>query len=123
MRSHTPRVGRVPALSAAIAAAAILTVLASPAEARRGHHHRSGGGGYNPPYAAMVVDVKTGKTLHAINEDSLRHPASITKVMTLDMLFEQLERGRYTLESPLTISSYAAAQAPSKLGLRPGSTI
>ncbi len=124
MRSHTPSVGRVPALSAAIAAAAVLAALASPAEARRGHHHRGGGGGgYNPPYAAMVVDVKTGKTLHAINEDSLRHPASITKVMTLYMLFEQLERGRYTLESPLTISSFAAAQAPSKLGLRPGSTI
>ncbi|KQO74037.1 D-alanyl-D-alanine carboxypeptidase [Methylobacterium sp. Leaf88] len=124
MRSHTPRVGRVPALSAAIAAAAVLAALASPAEARRGHHHRGGGGGgYNPPYAAMVVDVKTGKTLHAINEDSLRHPASITKVMTLYMLFEQLERGRYTLESPLTISSFAASQAPSKLGLRPGSTI
>ncbi len=124
MRSPTPRVGRVPALSSAIAAAAVLTALASPAEARRGHHHRGGGGGgYNPPYAAMVVDVKTGKTLHAINEDSLRHPASITKVMTLYMLFEQLERGRYTLESPLTISSFAASQAPSKLGLRPGSTI
>jgi D-alanyl-D-alanine carboxypeptidase len=124
MRSHTPRVGRVPAIPAAIAAAAVLAALASPAEARRGHHHRGGGGGgYNPPYAAMVVDVKTGKTLHAINEDSLRHPASITKVMTLYMLFEQLERGRYTLESPLTISSFAASQAPSKLGLRPGSTI
>ncbi|MCJ2035454.1 serine hydrolase [Methylobacterium sp. J-068] len=124
MRSPSPRAGRVPALSAAIAAAAVLTALASPAEARRGHHHRGGGGGgYNPPYAAMVVDVKTGKTLHAINEDSLRHPASITKVMTLYMLFEQLERGRFTLESPLSISAHAAAQAPSKLGLRPGSTI
>ncbi|WP_264045696.1 serine hydrolase [Methylobacterium flocculans] len=123
MRSQTPRVGRVPALTAAIAAAAVLTALASPAEARRGHHKRSGGGGYNPPYAAMVVDVKTGKVLHAINEDSLRHPASITKVMTLYMLFEQLERGRYTLDSPLTISSFAASQSPSKLGLRPGSTI
>ncbi|GJD31787.1 hypothetical protein PMNALOAF_3050 [Methylobacterium adhaesivum] len=109
-------------LPALIAAAAVLTALASPAEAKRRVNHR-GGGGYNPPYAAMVVDVKTGKTLHAVNEDSLRHPASITKVMTLYMLFEQLERGRYTLESPLTISPYAAAQAPSKLGLRPGSTI
>ncbi len=54
-----------------------------------------------------------------MNEDSLRHPASITKVMTLYMLFEQLERGRYTLESPLTISPYAAAQAPSKLACAP----
>lgn len=71
----------------------------------------------------MVVDVKTGRTLHAVNEDALRHPASITKVMTLYMLFEQLERGRYTLESPLTVSAYAAARSPSKLGFRPGGTI
>ncbi|WP_336487700.1 serine hydrolase [Methylobacterium nigriterrae] len=113
------------AIPAALVAAAVLTALASPAEARRrhGHAHARGGGGYNPPYAAMVVDVKTGKTLHAVNEDSLRHPASITKVMTLYMLFEQMEKGRFALDSELTISARAAAQAPSKLGLRPGSTI
>ncbi|NEU11604.1 D-alanyl-D-alanine carboxypeptidase [Methylobacterium sp. BTF04] len=121
-RSQFGRAKVAPTLPALIAAAAVLTAIASPAEAKRHPHHR-GGGGYSPPYAAMVVDVKTGKTLHAVNEDSLRHPASITKVMTLYMLFEQLERGRYTLESPLSISSFAAAQAPSKLGLRPGSTI
>ena len=115
------RPGTTRSLPALIAAAVVLTAMASPAEAKR--HHRRGGGGYSPPYAAMVIDVKTGKTLHAVNEDSLRHPASITKVMTLYMLFEQLERGRYTLESPLTISSFAASQSPSKLGLRPGSTI
>jgi D-alanyl-D-alanine carboxypeptidase len=112
-------------LPAALAAAAVLTALASPAEARRGrhHHHARAGGGYNPPYAAMVVDVKSGKTLHAVNEDALRHPASITKVMTLYMLFEQMERGKFALDSELTISAHAAAQAPSKLGLRPGQTI
>lgn len=71
----------------------------------------------------MVVDAKTGKTLHAVNEDALRHPASITKVMTLYMLFEQMERGKFALDSELTISAHAAAQAPSKLGLRPGQTI
>ncbi len=118
---RTSHPGRTRSLTALIAAAAVLTAMASPAEAKR--HQRRGGGGYSPPYAAMVIDVKTGRTLHAVNEDSLRHPASITKVMTLYMLFEQLERGRYTLESPLTISSFAASQSPSKLGLRPGSTI
>ena len=82
-----------------------------------------GGGGYSPPYAAMVVDVKSGRTLHAVNEDALRHPASITKVMTLYMLFEQMEKGRFALDSELRITAHAAAQAPSKLGLRPGSTI
>ena len=110
-------------VSAALAAAAILTALATPADARKRPHHRPASGGYNPPYAAMVVDVKSGRTLHAINEDSPRHPASITKVMTLYLLFEQLDRGRYELDSPLTISANAASQAPSKLGLRPGSTI
>ncbi|KMO18577.1 D-alanyl-D-alanine carboxypeptidase [Methylobacterium platani] len=112
-----------PALPAVLAAAAVLTALtASPAEARRRVHH-GGGGGYNPPYAAMVVDAKTGRVMHAVNEDALRHPASITKVMTLYLLFEQLERGKMDLDSPLQISANAARQAPSKLGLRPGSTI
>jgi D-alanyl-D-alanine carboxypeptidase len=125
MRSVVGRSRTIPTLPAALAAAAVLTALASPADARRGrhHHHVRAGGGYNPPYAAMVVDVKSGKTLHAVNEDALRHPASITKVMTLYMLFEQMERGKFALDSELTISAHAAAQAPSKLGLRPGQTI
>lgn len=124
MRSVVGRPRTIPALPAALAAAAVLTALAAPAEARRGrHHHHASGGGYNPPYAAMVVDVKSGKTLHAVNEDALRHPASITKVMTLYMLFEQMERGKFALDSELTMSAHAAAQAPSKLGLRPGQTI
>jgi D-alanyl-D-alanine carboxypeptidase len=78
---------------------------------------------YNPPYAAIVVDVKTGKTLHAENADAIRHPASITKVMTLYLVFEQLEQGRLRLDTPLRVSARAAAEPPSKLGLRPGSTI
>jgi D-alanyl-D-alanine carboxypeptidase len=104
-------------------ATSFLVAVADPAEAKRRGHARKAVSGYNPPYAAMVVDVKSGRTLHAVNEDALRHPASITKVMTLYMLFEQMERGRYDLDSPLSISAKAAAQAPSKLGLRPGSTI
>jgi D-alanyl-D-alanine carboxypeptidase len=78
---------------------------------------------YNPPYAAIVVDVKTGKTLHAENADAIRHPASITKVMTLYLVFERLEQGRLRLDTPLRVSAKAAAEPPSKLGLRPGSTI
>jgi D-alanyl-D-alanine carboxypeptidase len=58
-----------------------------------------------------------------MNEDAPRHPASVTKVMTLYLLFEQLEKGRFTLDSEIPISAHAAAQAPSKLGLRPGQTI
>ena len=121
------RVEGRPAGSRAVAvlllATSFLVAVADPAEAKRRGHARKAVSGYNPPYAAMVVDVKSGRTLHAVNEDALRHPASITKVMTLYMLFEQMERGRYDLDSPLSISAKAAAQAPSKLGLRPGSTI
>lgn len=78
---------------------------------------------YNPPYAAIVVDVKTGRTLHAENADAIRHPASITKVMTLYLVFERLEQGSLRLDTPLRVSARAAAEPPSKLGLRPGSTI
>jgi len=99
-----------------------LSVVASPAEAAR-KKRRHVGGGYAPPYAAMVVDVKSGRTLHAVNEDAARIPASITKVMTLYLLFEQLERGRFHMGSEFTVSSYAARQAPSKIGFEPGETI
>ena len=73
--------------------------------------------------AAIVVDGNSGRTLFAVNENQPRHPASVTKVMTLYLLFEQLEKGQLRLDSPLMISQHAAAQAPSKLGLRPGETI
>jgi D-alanyl-D-alanine carboxypeptidase len=78
---------------------------------------------YSPAFSAMVVDANTGRTLYAKNENELRHPASISKVMTLYMLFEQLERGRISLDTEIPISAHAASMAPSKLGLRPGSTI
>ena len=71
----------------------------------------------------MVVDENTGRTLYAANENALRHPASITKVMTLYLLFEQLEKGRITLDTPIEISAHAASQAPSKLGLSPGDSL
>lgn len=116
--------GRLPMLASVVGiSASIVIALSSPAEAARRKHRGGGGGGYNPPYAAMVVDAKTGRVLHATNEDALRHPASVTKVMTLYLLFEQLERGRMSLDTPLQVSAHASAQAPSKLGLRPGSTI
>jgi D-alanyl-D-alanine carboxypeptidase len=76
-----------------------------------------------PMPAEFVVDVNSGRVLHAHNENVERHPASLTKVMTLYMLFEQMEAGRFKLDSEIPISAHAAAQAPSKLGLRPGSTI
>jgi len=80
-------------------------------------------GGYSPPTAAIVVDAKTGKVLFAENPDAPRHPASVTKVMTLYLLFEQLDRGKMTLSTELKVSAHAQRQAPSKLGVSAGDTI
>ncbi len=99
-----------------------VTAISTPAEARY-RHFRHHAGAYQPPFAAMVVDANTGKVLYARNENELRHPASLTKVMTLYLLFEQLERGKLTMESELKISAHAASQQPSKLGLEVGETI
>ncbi len=74
-------------------------------------------------YADFVVDAKTGRVLHATNADAPRHPASLTKMMTLYILFEELERGRFTMDSQFTVSKHASVQSPTKLGLRPGQTI
>ncbi len=106
------------------AAVAFAAVGSDPADARgrrwRHHHARAA---YNPPYAAIVVDANSGRALHEANADSLRHPASLTKIMTLYLLFEQLEAGKLRLDSRLEVSEHAAEQAPSKLGLMPGQTI
>ncbi len=107
-------------------AAVGLVLDAGSAEARSRHkqHKRPHAStGYTPPFAAMVVDANSGRVLYADHENDLRHPASVTKVMTLYMLFEQLEKGAYSLDDEITISRHAASMAPSKLGLRPGSTI
>ena len=78
---------------------------------------------YKPPYAAIVVDDKSGQVLHEVKADEPRHPASLTKIMTLYLLFEQLESGKIKLDTPLPISAHAAAAAPVKLGLKPNGTI
>ena len=80
-----------------LAAALTLVALGSdPADARgrRWRHHYARAAAYNPPYAAIVVDANSGRVLHESNADSLRHPASLTKIMTLYLLFEQIEAGR-----------------------------
>ncbi len=74
-------------------------------------------------YAAMVVDAHTGKVLHAANADTRNYPASLTKMMTLYLLFEAIDEGRLSKASRLKVSSRAARQPPSKLGLRTGQTI
>src|ERR1700756_1170807 len=90
---------------------------------RRTHGTNSSHRGYSPAYADIVVDANSGQVLHAANPDALRHPASITKIMTLYLLFEQLEAGKLKLDSRLPISSHAAVQSPTKLELKAGQTI
>src|SRR5690606_26966274 len=77
----------------------------------------------NARYAAIVVDAGSGEVLFARRADSPRYPASITKVMTLYMVFEALRDGRIGLEDRVTVSPRAASQPPSKLGLAAGQTI
>ncbi|PKR90380.1 hypothetical protein CXZ10_03090 [Pleomorphomonas diazotrophica] len=74
-------------------------------------------------YAAIVVDTATGKVLYQANPDARRYPASLTKMMTLYVLFEELNRGRFKLSTPLRVSALAQRQSPTKLGLRAGETI
>ena len=131
------------------AAMAVLTVTSDGAEARRKQRHvskshvnksdvaksrvairvkkarerKSAGRGYSPASASIVVDGNSGKVLEATNPDSLRHPASLTKIMTLYLLFERLEAGKMKLETEMKVSERASEQAPTKLGLKPGQTI
>ncbi|WP_163557699.1 D-alanyl-D-alanine carboxypeptidase [Halomonas sp. NO4] len=77
----------------------------------------------NPRYAAIVVDAESGDVLHAANADATRYPASLTKMMTLYLVFEALEDGGLALDQPLPVSSYAASKPASKLYLKAGSTI
>jgi D-alanyl-D-alanine carboxypeptidase len=77
----------------------------------------------SPAFSALVIDANSGRTLYSADENGLRHPASITKVMTLYLLFEKLDSGAMTLRTPIPISEHAAGQEPSKLGLSPGDTI
>ncbi|MGJ8545865.1 MAG: D-alanyl-D-alanine carboxypeptidase family protein [Sulfitobacter sp.] len=75
------------------------------------------------PYAAFVMDARTGEVLHTSNADTRLHPASLTKMMTLYIAFQAIEQGEISLDSLVTVSAKAAAEEPSKLGLRPGQKI
>jgi D-alanyl-D-alanine carboxypeptidase len=75
------------------------------------------------PYADFVMDARTGQELHATNADTRLHPASLTKMMTLYIAFQAIDRGEITLDTEITITAEAANMPPSKLGLRAGQTI
>ena len=98
-------------LAAMAAVALLIAATALPAQAAK------------PKTAALVMDAHTGQVIYSRNADELRYPASLTKVMTLYLLFEKLEKREITLNSRITMTQRGANQPPSKLGLRPGQTI
>ncbi len=74
-------------------------------------------------YAAIIVEYPSGDVLFSENADKLRYPASLTKVMTLYLLFKALHDGNVTMNSMLKVSKYAANQEPTRLGVKPGKPI
>jgi D-alanyl-D-alanine carboxypeptidase len=114
-----------------IATAVVFT--SDSAEARRSHRHRhvahhtrhndEDRDSYSPQFSSIIVDANSGATLTANSPDGIRHPASLTKIMTLYLLFERLDAGKMKLDSEMSVSEHASDQAPTKLGLRPGQTI
>ncbi len=105
------------------------------AEARRhhGHGHRHAHNhsrhsnedrdSYSPQFSSIIVDANSGATLASTSPDGIRHPASLTKIMTLYLLFERLDAGKMKLDTEMSVSEHSSDQAPTKLGLHPGQTI
>ncbi|BAL76259.1 putative D-alanyl-D-alanine carboxypeptidase [Bradyrhizobium cosmicum] len=77
----------------------------------------------SPKFASIIVDGNSGSVLQATSPDGIRHPASLTKIMTLYLLFERLDSGKMKLDTEMPVSQHAADQDPTKLNLRAGQTI
>jgi D-alanyl-D-alanine carboxypeptidase len=106
--------------------AGVTLISAADARSRHRHHHyrhHSAEPSYDPAYASIVVDGNSGAVLQATNADSPRHPASLTKMMTLYLLFERLAAGKIKMSTEMPVSAHAASMAPTKLGLKPGETL
>src|SRR5215216_535606 len=121
------RVLRVCALGLATITSAIIFTT-DTADARRyrrhvRHHNHEVRQSYSPSFSSIIVDGNSGATLQANNPDASRHPASLTKIMTLYLLFERLDAGTMKLDTEMEVSGRASEQAPTKLGLKPGQTI
>jgi D-alanyl-D-alanine carboxypeptidase len=98
---------------------AVLLLLTAGAGARRRHYRVR----YAPPASAMAIDLHTGRILYSKNASEPRYPASLTKVMTLYLLFDALRDGKIGMTAKLRVSAHAAAQSPTKLDLSEGDTI
>ena len=110
------------------ALAAVLLALPSAAHARKLHHHgghvaHAAAAAPASRYASIIIDDDTGRVLSSTSPDRRSYPASLTKMMTLYLLFDALEQGRYTLHSKFPVSVHATQQAPSKLALEVGDEI
>jgi D-alanyl-D-alanine carboxypeptidase len=110
----------------------LAAVAATDPALARGHHHRGGrraaipiaAGATDPSKdAALIADGETGRILYARNPTAERHPASLTKMMTLYLLFEALKRGDVNMQTMLPISAHAASQHPTNLHLYAGDMI
>src|SRR6478672_3564310 len=115
---------RVCALGLITFTTAIL-ISSESAEARRYKHrrHHVVRESYSPQFSSIIVDGNSGATLSSNNPDGIRHPASLTKIMTLYLLFERLDSGKMKLDTEMEVSEHASDQAPTKLGLKPGQTL
>ena len=87
------------------------------------HYHSESHEDYSPAFSSIIVDGNSGATLTSTNPDASRHPASLTKIMTLYLLFERLDAGKIKLDTEMPVSKHASEQDPTKLGLMPGQTI
>jgi D-alanyl-D-alanine carboxypeptidase len=87
------------------------------------HYHSESHEDYSPAFSSIIVDGNSGATLTSTNPDASRHPASLTKIMTLYLLFERLDAGKIKLDTEMQVSEHASEQDPTKLGLMPGQTI
>lgn len=101
----------------------LLTLTVVSGEAHAAKKNKPAGKPFVPVYAAMVLDHRSGKVLHQTNIDQITHPASLTKVMTLYMLFDALKKRKISLNTRIPISKHAANQKPGKLYLKPGTSI
>ncbi|WP_027548138.1 D-alanyl-D-alanine carboxypeptidase [Bradyrhizobium sp. WSM2254] len=111
-----------------ITTAVIFTTDAAEARRHRRHyaHHRvqrDVSESSSPKFASIIIDGNSGSVLQATSPDGIRHPASLTKIMTLYLLFERLESGKMKLDTEMPVSQHAADQDPTKLNLRAGQTI
>jgi len=111
-----------------VTTAVIFTTDAAEARRHRRHyaHHRvqrDVSESSSPKFASIIVDGNSGTVLQSNSPDGIRHPASLTKIMTLYLLFERLESGKMKLDTEMPVSQHAADQDPTKLNLRAGQTI